>query len=279
MRALTPANYTKRATWSRRWIKELIKNSEILLDEGSQFSDLARQVVEATSQSQLTDIFQKAIERLGYSKFAYHVVCSPALINETNRSSLGLTSYSDKWLKHYRDYGYVNQDPVVDRVMSQKQAFRWSDAFRDAKFDRRQTEVMGDARDAGIFDGVTVPLKSRNGEQAGFTFIAKEGSEVEADRPIGLECLLAEFLHGQALEFILCAEYQRNSRRKTSILSPRETQVLTWAARGKSSWEMSQILEIAEKSVEFYIDSAKRKMMASNRTHAVVKAMMLGLIE
>lgn len=257
----------------------MIHKSELVLEERNLFSDLTSQFIEATSQNQLTNIVQKAVERLGYVRFAYHVVKSPTLINETNRSSLGLTTYSDKWLKHYRDYGYVNQDPVVDRVMTQKKAFRWSDAFRDAQFDKRQTEVMADARDAGLFDGVTVPLKSRNGERAGFTFIAKEGSDIAANRPIGLECLLAEFLHGQSLQFILCDEYQRKSRRKTSILSPRETQVLTWAARGKSSWEMSQIIGIAEKSVEFYVDAAKRKLMASNRTHAVVKAMMLGLIE
>lgn len=253
--------------------------------EHSLFNEL-NQIIETRSRSQLTNFIQKAVERLGYVKFAYHIIRSPVLNGGTNRLAFGLTTYSDKWLQKYHDYGYVNQDPVVDRIMVQKEAFRWSDTFKDTELDKRQTEILAHVRNAGIFDGVTVPLKSRYGEEAAFTFIAEKGANSQTDRPIGIECcplgmecLLAEFLHGHILQFILCDEYQLNARRKKSILSPRETQVLFWASRGKSSWEISQILGIAEKSAEFYIDSAKRKLIASNRTHAVVKAMQLGLIE
>ncbi|AGT09207.1 helix-turn-helix transcriptional regulator [Paracoccus aminophilus] len=246
---------------------------------GNLFGELTRQVLDADSLTRFSEIIQGAAERLGYSHFAYHMIRSSALETGEKRLSLGLTNYSDDWLSHYRDYNYVNQDPVVNQVMTGKQAFRWSRAFRDTEFERRQAEVMADARDAGIFDGVTVPLKSHNGEVASLTFVRGEAPNGNVERLIELECLLAEFLHGHIRQHVLREEYKHKLRRKGSILSPRETQVLTWAAQGKSSWEIGQILGIAEKSVEFYADSAKRKLDASNRTHAVVKAVALGLIE
>jgi predicted transcriptional regulator len=42
---------------------------------------------------------------------------------------------------------------------------------------------------------------------------------------------------------------------------------------------VAQILGISEKSVEFYMESVKRKLEAANRTQAVVKALLLGLID
>jgi DNA-binding CsgD family transcriptional regulator len=62
-------------------------------------------------------------------------------------------------------------------------------------------------------------------------------------------------------------------------LTPREAEILTWIARGKSSWEVSQILSVSERTVLFHIDNAKKKMGVSSRTHLVVKAAMEGLIQ
>jgi DNA-binding CsgD family transcriptional regulator len=69
-----------------------------------------------------------------------------------------------------------------------------------------------------------------------------------------------------------------SSKRRRSLLSPRESEALTWVARGKSTWEIARILDLSEKSVEFYLDSCKHKLQATNRTQAVVKAIVLGLI-
>ncbi|WP_376743867.1 LuxR C-terminal-related transcriptional regulator [Ensifer canadensis] len=48
--------------------------------------------------------------------------------------------------------------------------------------------------------------------------------------------------------------------------------------QGKTAWEIAEILSISQKSVDFYTDMAKTKLQAMNRTHAVVKAIMLGLV-
>jgi DNA-binding NarL/FixJ family response regulator len=62
-------------------------------------------------------------------------------------------------------------------------------------------------------------------------------------------------------------------------LSERETEVLTWAARGKTSAEIARIVDITKRTVDFHIDSARTKLNAVTRLHAAVKAASAGLIE
>ncbi len=61
-------------------------------------------------------------------------------------------------------------------------------------------------------------------------------------------------------------------------LSKRQREVLQWAARGKTDWEIATILCLSERSVKFHLESARNKLNATNRTHAVAKALLLGLI-
>jgi LuxR family transcriptional regulator of spore coat protein len=62
-------------------------------------------------------------------------------------------------------------------------------------------------------------------------------------------------------------------------LSPRELEILTWAAKGKTYWEIARILGIAYASVHSHINSLRLKLNAVNTTHAVARGYELGLIE
>jgi len=53
---------------------------------------------------------------------------------------------------------------------------------------------------------------------------------------------------------------------------------LHWIAGGKSSWDISVILGISERAVNWLIASATRKVNAVNRTQAVVNAIRTGEI-
>jgi len=57
------------------------------------------------------------------------------------------------------------------------------------------------------------------------------------------------------------------------LLTPREREVLTWVAQGKTTWEISEILGIASRTVDEHVASAGRKLGAANRTHAVAIAL------
>jgi LuxR family transcriptional regulator, quorum-sensing system regulator BjaR1 len=64
-----------------------------------------------------------------------------------------------------------------------------------------------------------------------------------------------------------------------SILTSRENEVLRWVANGKSAREVSEILNIAKRTVDEHVQTAIRKLGATNRTHAVALALRDGLIK
>jgi DNA-binding response OmpR family regulator len=61
-------------------------------------------------------------------------------------------------------------------------------------------------------------------------------------------------------------------------LNDREVECLTWAARGKTSAEVAQILGLTKRTVDFHIDNARTKLGAATRIEAVGKAAAGGLI-
>ena len=66
---------------------------------------------------------------------------------------------------------------------------------------------------------------------------------------------------------------------KAIALNEREVEVLTWAARGKTSAEIAKILDLTKRTVDFHIDNARGKLGAATRTEAVLKAATGRLIE
>lgn len=61
-------------------------------------------------------------------------------------------------------------------------------------------------------------------------------------------------------------------------LTARELECLQWSATGKSSWEISTILNISESAVNFHMANIRSKFNVSSRRQAVVQAIRFGLI-
>ena len=62
-------------------------------------------------------------------------------------------------------------------------------------------------------------------------------------------------------------------------LSPREITCLQWIARGKTAWEIGEILSISRRTVVFHLENAKRKLDAVSLPQAVATALQDRLIE
>lgn len=65
----------------------------------------------------------------------------------------------------------------------------------------------------------------------------------------------------------------------TGTLTNRETECLKWIASGKTSGEIATILSITESTVNFHLKNILVKLDASNRVHAVTKAIVNGLLK
>lgn len=63
------------------------------------------------------------------------------------------------------------------------------------------------------------------------------------------------------------------------FLSLREKEVLNWLKKGKSNWDISNILGISRRTVSFHVTNIMQKLNAVSRTQAVAVAIERGLID
>jgi len=61
-------------------------------------------------------------------------------------------------------------------------------------------------------------------------------------------------------------------------LTPQELECLKWCKDGKTNWEISEILKVSSKTVEFHLKNTMRKLGAANRITAVIVAIREGII-
>ncbi len=61
-------------------------------------------------------------------------------------------------------------------------------------------------------------------------------------------------------------------------LTEREIEALAWSAQGKSSTDIAVLMSVSERTVNFHITNAMRKLGVATRIQAAVKASIAGLI-
>lgn len=185
-------------------------------------------------------------------------------------------TYPKEWAKRYFEKEYVQIDPVVDEGLKSTVPFDWISVSNSKLLAASQREFFKEAEGFRI-KGITFPIHGHR-SFAMMSMVAA-GSDREArgrlqeDRH--LVHLLALYFHNHAGGMLLAKHLQDGQ----PGLPKREIECLTWTARGKTSWDISMILSIAESTAISHIESAKRRLNVINKPHAVVKAAMLGLLD
>ena len=80
------------------------------------------------------------------------------------------------------------------------------------------------------------------------------------------------------LHYALTQATDFGNKRPTEVLTQRELQVLQWISGGKSNTEIATILDISAWTVKIHVGNLLAKLNATNRSHAVAKAITFNLI-
>jgi DNA-binding CsgD family transcriptional regulator len=182
--------------------------------------------------------------------------------------------YSNEWLKQYLQQDYFSFDPIKRVRLAGAHFVRWSETFAST-----QKNYIRQAREHNIYEGLTVGAQgSTSGQLSFFSFISVDLANNERDQ-IMLR-YLAPYLHEAMCRATPVAPIPTPTAPipKSSPLSEREIETLSWAMAGKTNWEISMILNISERTVKFHIQNVMRKLEASSRAHAVAIALGQGLI-
>ncbi len=176
------------------------------------------------------------------------------------------------WVDHYLASGYAEIDPVAHAAVTAKRPYTWG-AVKQGVVTRLARMVLLDAADAGLVDGVVIPLKLPNGRLDVLSAVA-DHSNFDPDIIELLE-LLADAVRTLSEDFV--PDPRRG--RDLEPLTARERQVLQLVLIGKTNKEIGQLLGASEHTIARHIASVLGKWPAANRRAAAYLAARYGLID
>lgn len=213
-------------------------------------------------QKLLSD-FSQAITSLGFKNF---IITGLPSYGEDVETLVVANHWPAEWTDRYRQRRYFRDDPVSLWSLSRSIPFTWSEARAGNPETTRSLQIKEEARDLGMVDGVGFPMFDPSNWQA-VVSLSSDTSVTLSRRETGVLYLASVMVQTQALSL------SENTRGRQQELSPREKDVLTWIAHGKSLWETATILGISEGTVKVHLAAVRTKLAASNTTNAVAKAL------
>jgi len=169
----------------------------------------------------------------------------------------------------YAQRNFAQSNFVTRGARQQASAFLWSSVNAgDPRHARSDREMWGVLADFGLSDGIAIPSHG-----PGYLGV--------------ISLSWWRFEHGDDFRraLILAGHYVHERMRELSppllepiMLTPRERDCLAFVAQGKSDWDISQILGIAESTVHVHVEKAKKRLGVKTRMQAVAKLVRTGAI-
>jgi DNA-binding CsgD family transcriptional regulator len=169
------------------------------------------------------------------------------------------------WIRDYLLDGLDKGDLVAERARRSAASFEWKMSDWDGvELSPIQKRWRSHNLKYGIQGGLCV-FDFRRGDNMLLVLCGPDGTLDRHDR------LALSFVGHEVM--LRLREVGVTNSASHFMLSRRETECLQWAAKGKTDWEIGQILSLSEKTVNVYIERAKSKYGVRSRTQAITLAM------
>ncbi len=233
----------------------------------SKIESVTTQLSQATALEELQHAAEALRDNYRLNHVVYHWVNS---IGER----FGCGTYTSEWVDRYLEKDYLYIDPVVIGCFNRFDPVNWKQLDWSGKAART---FLQEAKKYGVgTQGFTVPIRGPNGQFALFTITnscTDDEWESFVERQKKELILVAHSFNQKALNFEE-GVFPANA----PSLSPRELSAMTHLAKGRSRAQAADEMSISEHTLRVYIESARHKLGALNTTHAVARALAMGLI-
>ena len=181
--------------------------------------------------------------------------------------------YPNEYLAELAKQELVMKDPVVVENFRGFHLQYWADTFNRSGAQKDLAKILSLAEDFG-FEKVVKgegyahgvrPLREKRG-----SFFCWHGLE-RSERTESILQILVPHFHEVLSRLDLPGTH-------LDSLTDREQEVLRWLAQGKTSWDISMILGISERTVKFHVKNLLQKLDAATRAHAVAIGIHEGLM-
>jgi LuxR family transcriptional activator of bioluminescence operon len=234
--------------------------------------ELIDQAYGVKTQRELESLLAPALETYGIDRFAVNE------IRVGKRQIFGRQRFgvpNQVWASHYLVSKLYLKDDVVQRAIKAPTPIWWNKMSEDSQVSAKTRRIFEEAREYQLEDGFVVPVHRADGSIAAVAFTAPNRLELS---PADQACLRLIALYYQSFGELL-ASALRQTPRPLASLTRRQAECLQWVRQGKTSWEISMILGLSERTVIFHIEEACARLGVNNRTQAVIEALLQGHIQ
>jgi DNA-binding CsgD family transcriptional regulator len=244
------------------------QTNPVLTPEGTNFLPL---IAECQTSYDVFRLLRSICVQYDFSHFSSINIPRDA---QENLSELSVVSnWPPELVNAYDALGLLKKSPIIARLKSSVEPIVWElEALNADRSDNNQANAAVELfRDFGFEMGVYFSVHTAAGELGAVSFSGKR------EAPSIDELVTLNFL-SQTI-FAKLKQFEIKKTSSDMALSPREEECLIWTAAGKTSAEISTILDISEHTINHYLGSICQKLNAQNRAHAVSKAMRMGLLK
>lgn len=219
-----------------------------------------------------TEVVRKILGAYGLRNAVYYC---PTFRSRPLDDPFLVVTYQQEWVSHYIRSNYAAVDPVVNIGARSVLPVDW------ARFDRSNRKVVkmfSESREAGVgAQGLTIPIRGAESGMWALFSVTSNDSDTEWTRHrrqiVADLVLIAHFVHQKAFELHTSGDVV-----DLNAITRRETEALSWTAEGKHVADIATLMHISAETVKAHLDSARFKLGALNRVHAVAKAIRNGII-
>lgn len=229
-----------------------------------------RDVGGVASEDELAGLLQEICAEMGFNYFAltHHVD-----IRQAPQPAIRLHNYPAQWVEYFDEAKLGPSDPVHRASHLTSVGFAWSKLPHMIHLTPRDRMVLEQAGCNGIGDGFTVPAHVPGESNGSCSFATRRGQPVLAEHlPI------AQLVGAFAFEAARRLWRMRAGPSLATQLTDRQRDCVVWAARGKSDWEIAQILGISHETVIQHLKQARERYGVTKRTMLAVSALFDGTI-
>jgi DNA-binding CsgD family transcriptional regulator len=185
-------------------------------------------------------------------------------------------SFGAKWSDLYTQNEFDRVDPILHHGANESGAFRWGDAFGGVR-SRAAATFRDAASDFGLVQGIAFACGSPRSPVRTVLSLASR-DERNFERTMAVMSGVGPHIH-EAYARVRPRVLQATGRCREIVLSQREREILCWTQDGKTYWEIGQIVGISQRTVKYHFERIKTKLDVVTASHAVAKAMRLGLLD
>jgi len=226
----------------------------------------------------LRPIVEAITRHLGFDSFMYAASAMPKPDHE--EKAYVFTTLPIEWIGRYDQLAYVEVDPRIQITWDSAVPLVWDQTNVRGRSPKADA-FLDDALAHGIASGVCFMFHGPHDSHV----IVALNSKISINDDIRLQAItrnLADILmfghyfHEIFMRSVI--EAGAAPRAAGAPLSKRERECLSLAARGLTTDDISDKLEITPRTVQFHFDSIRSKLGAANRQEAIARAFQSGII-